>query len=400
MKAPDPKDYPNSMAFLQDITSKLRGPEGCPWDKEQTHSTLVPYLIEESQEVVEAILKENEEHMKEELGDLLFQVVLHSQIASERRSFDLDAVAKDVAEKLVLRHPHVFDPENEQLSSADEVLANWDRFKEKEKQLRQKTEKTKSILSEVPETFPSLLKAEKFQKKASKAGFDWNDIKGVEEKLTEELNEFLEEIRGIKDPSSNQIRIEEELGDLLFTIVNLGRKLGVSAESALTRTNSKFKNRIEYIETRLQESDRKFSETPLEDLDILWNQAKQVQNKTSSNPLEEKQSITSDLIRVLSSFIVWKPSKEAEWPKAFLFTFQSAEYSLVFSAFGSMTLLPNSDPWGRKAQPIFYLNLSDPNARIWEDLSGNSYKTGEDIHEAILGSIRSYKKALAGSEPI
>nr|WP_244288615.1 nucleoside triphosphate pyrophosphohydrolase [Leptospira dzoumogneensis] len=381
------------MAFLQDITSKLRSPEGCPWDREQTHSTLVPYLIEESQEVVEAILKGNDEHTKEELGDLLFQVILHSQIASERGAFGLEDIAKDVAEKLVLRHPHVFDPETKDISSADEVVANWDLFKEKEKQLRQKTSKAKSILSEVPETFPSLLKAEKFQKKAAKAGFDWEDIKGVEEKLNEELQEFLDEIRGISDPSSNQIRIEEELGDLLFTIVNLARKLGVSAESSLTRTNIKFKHRIEYIEAKLGESSRKFSETPLDELEELWNQAKKPANRTQ-NPLEEKQSNVSDLIRGLSSYLVWKQGTETDWPKTYNFSYKSAEYSLVFSAFGSMTVLPSVDPWGRKAQPIFYLNLSEKNPKIWEDLSGNSYKTQEDIYEAILGSIRDYNKTL------
>ncbi|MEI1277160.1 nucleoside triphosphate pyrophosphohydrolase [Leptospira venezuelensis] len=397
MKAPDPKDYPNSMAFLQDITSKLRSPEGCPWDREQTHSTLVPYLIEESQEVVEAILKENDEHTKEELGDLLFQVVLHSQIASERGAFGLEDVAKDVAEKLVLRHPHVFDPETKDISSADEVVANWDLFKEKEKQLRQKTFKPKSILSEVPETFPSLLKAEKFQKKAAKAGFDWEDIKGVEEKLNEELQEFLDEIRGIADPSSNQIRIEEELGDLLFTIVNLARKLGVSAESSLTRTNIKFKHRIEYIEAQLGKSDRKFSETPLEELEKLWNQAKKPTDR-NQNLLEQKQSNVSDLIRGLSSFLVWKQGPETDWPKTYSFSYKSAEYSLIFSAFGSMTLLPSADPWGRKAQPIFYLNLSEKKNGTWEDLSGNSYKTQENIFEAILGSIHDYKNALSGKE--
>ncbi|TGM16177.1 nucleoside triphosphate pyrophosphohydrolase [Leptospira selangorensis] len=398
MKAPDPKDYPNSMAFLQDITSKLRSPEGCPWDREQTHSTLVPYLIEESQEVVEAILKGNDEHTKEELGDLLFQVVLHSQIASERGVFGLEEVAKDVAEKLVLRHPHVFDPETKDISSADEVVANWDLFKEKEKQLRQKTSKPKSILSEVPETFPSLLKAEKFQKKAAKAGFDWEDIKGVEEKLNEELQEFLDEIRGISDPSSNQIRIEEELGDLLFTIVNLARKLGVSAESSLTRTNIKFKHRIEYIEARLGESDRKFAETPLDELEKLWNQAKNGLQKRTQNPLEEKQAQVSELIRGLSSFIIWKQTPETDWPKTYSFSYKSNEYSLVFSAFGSMTVLPSADPWGRKAQPIFYLNLSEKNPGTWEDLSGNFYKTQEDIYEAIVGSIRDYTKALSGKE--
>lgn len=206
------------------------------------------------------------------------------------------------------------------------------------------------------------------------------------------MQEFLDEIRGISDPSSNQIRIEEELGDLLFTIVNLARKLGVSAESSLTRTNTKFKHRIEYIEARLGESDRKFSETPLDELEKLWNQAKNGIQKQAQNPLEEKQRGVSELIHGLSSFLIWKQSLESDWPKTYSFSYKSNEYSLIFSAFGSMTLLPSADPWGRKAQPIFYLNLSDKNHRTWEDLSGNSYKTQEDIYEAILRSISDYTR--------
>ncbi|TGK06948.1 nucleoside triphosphate pyrophosphohydrolase [Leptospira semungkisensis] len=397
MKSPDPKDYPSYLAFLQDITSKLRSPEGCPWDREQTHLTLVPYLIEESQEVVEALLKQDDEHSKEELGDLLFQVVLHAQIASERGAFGLEDIAKDVAEKLVLRHPHVFDPETSQISSADEVVANWDSFKEKEKELRQKKKEVpKSLLSGVPETFPSLLKAEKFQKKAAKAGFDWENIQGVEEKLTEELNEFLAELKSVEDPSSNQVRIEEELGDLLFTIVNLARRLGISSESALTRANAKFKNRIEYIEAKLTRSDRKFSETPLSELDSLWNEAKNSQNKAPLSILEQKEKSVSDLIRGLSSYFIWKEVSESDWPKTFEFVWKSEQYKLVFSGLGSVTLIPSSDPWGRKGQPIFYLNLSEEDPNQWSDLSGNTYKGPDEIQEVIHSSIGIYKKALAG----
>ncbi len=398
MKAPDPRDYSDSIVFLQDITSKLRGPEGCPWDKEQTHLTLVPYLIEESQEVVEALLKEDDEHSKEELGDLLFQVVLHSQIASERGAFNFDDVAKDVSEKLILRHPHVFDPETGKIGSADEVVANWDSFKEKEKQLRQKqTDPKNSILSGVPETFPSLLKAEKYQKKASKAGFDWDNIQGVEEKLTEELEEFLEEVRSVQDPSTNQVRIEEELGDLLFTIVNLARKLGISAESSLTRTNAKFKRRIEYMESELARSEKQFAQTPLPELENLWNKAKNAGAKNPLNPMEEKQNAVQDLIRGLSSFFIWKEISESDWPKSFVFSNKSEEYKLIFSALGSLTLVPNNDPWGRKGQPIFYLNLSDTISGIWHDLEGKSYLNSNDIHETILDSIATYKQEISNS---
>ncbi|PJZ67113.1 nucleoside triphosphate pyrophosphohydrolase [Leptospira wolffii] len=399
MKAPNPNDYPGYLSYLQDITAKLRSPEGCPWDKEQTHLTLIPYLIEESQETVEALLKGDDEHSKEELGDLLFQVVLHAQIASERRAFDLEDVAKDVAEKLVLRHPHVFDPETGKIGSADEVVANWDSFKEKEKQLRnKKTDSKKSILAGVPETFPSLLKAEKYQKKAAKSGFDWENVKGVEEKLIEELNEFLEEVRAVEDPSANQVRIEEELGDLLFTIVNLARKLGISSESALTRTNAKFKGRIEYIESELSKSEKVFSETPLAELEILWNRAKTSLGKGPADAIQEKQYAVSDLIRGLSSYFIWKEISESDWPKSFLFSHKSKEYKLVFSVFGSMTLIPDSDPWGRKGQPIFYLNLNESNRRTWTDLDGSEYGKADSIYDAILTSIDIYQKGILKSK--
>lgn len=131
MKAPNPNDFPNAVEYLRDITAKLRSPDGCPWDRAQTHLTLVPYILEESHEVVDALLNENDEHIREELGDLLFQIVLHAQIASERGAFTFEDIANDVSEKLVLRHPHVFDPENSRFESADEVVANWDRLKEK-----------------------------------------------------------------------------------------------------------------------------------------------------------------------------------------------------------------------------------------------------------------------------
>lgn len=399
MKAPNPKDYPDSLSYLQDITAKLRSPEGCPWDKEQTHLTLVPYLIEESQEVVEALLNRDDEHTKEELGDLLFQVVLHSQIASERGAFTLQDVAGDVAEKLVLRHPHVFDPETGKIGSADEVVANWDSFKEKEKKLRnRKTDPKNSVLSGVPDTFPSLLKAEKFQKKAAKAGFDWENIQGVEEKLTEELNEFLEEIRAVEDPSKNQVRIEEELGDLLFTIVNLARKLGISAESSLTRTNAKFKSRISYIESELGGLGKSFSETPLSELDELWNRSKSKPTQKSKNPIEEKQSATETAILGLSSFFIWKEISDSDWPRSFAFSFKGSEYKIVFSAFGSITILPSADPWGTKGQPIHYLNLIDPTRSVWADLEGNSYTGWENVHQSIINSIQTYRKTGSNTE--
>ncbi|EMF44033.1 MazG family protein [Leptospira interrogans serovar Icterohaemorrhagiae str. Verdun HP] len=181
------KSIVEEITKLQEVTAILRGENGCPWDKEQDHQTLVPYLIEESQEVIEAILKKDDDLLKEELGDLLFQVVFHARLAEERRSFDLGDIAKRVSDKLIFRHPHVFKPEELTLSTSQEVLENWEKIKDKEK----KNSKDSSIFSNIPENFSSLLKAEKYQKKAAKVGFDWNDISDVQKKLRKKWKNFL-----------------------------------------------------------------------------------------------------------------------------------------------------------------------------------------------------------------
>lgn len=264
------KSIVEEITKLQEVTAILRGENGCPWDKEQDHQTLVPYLIEESQEVIEAILKKDDDLLKEELGDLLFQVVFHARLAEERRSFDLGDIAKRVSDKLIFRHPHVFKPEELTLSTSQEVLENWEKIKDKEK----KNSKDSSIFSNVPENFSSLLKAEKYQKKAAKVGFDWNDISDVQKKVKEEMEEFLTELDRSKD---NQVRIEEEFGDLLFSLVNFGRHLGISSESALTKANAKFKKRFQYIEKVLQERGKNPNTSDLKEMDRLWNEAKELE---------------------------------------------------------------------------------------------------------------------------
>lgn len=241
-----------------------------------------------------------------------------------------------------------------------------------------------------------MLKAEKLQKKAAKAGFDWPDLKGVEEKLREELDEFLAEIKAAPEISANQVRIEDELGDFFFSIVNLARKLGISSESALTRTNLKFKSRINFIEEELAKQGKKFSETPLELLDEIWNRAKIELKIESDDPIESRKNSTLLTIRELSSYLIWKETSENDWPKSYLFSYQSDEYRLIFSGFGSLTLLPLQDPWGRKGQPIFYLNLGEEifERPIWQDLEGVSYTKVESIYEGILKAIQSYKEIL------
>ncbi|PJZ29852.1 nucleoside triphosphate pyrophosphohydrolase [Leptospira kmetyi] len=264
------KSLTEEIAKLQEVTAVLRGENGCPWDKEQDHQTLVPYLIEESQEVIEAVLKKDDELLKEELGDLLFQVIFHARIAEERNAFDLSDIAKGISDKLIFRHPHVFRPEELTLSSSQEVVENWEKIKDKEK----KKPTYSSIFSNVPENFSSLLKAEKYQKKAAKVGFDWKNVEDVQGKVREEMEEFLTEFGRAKADGSNQVRIEEEFGDLLFSLVNLGRHLGISSESALTRTNAKFKKRFQYIEETLQGRGKTPNDSDLEEMDSLWNEAK------------------------------------------------------------------------------------------------------------------------------
>ncbi|PJZ69905.1 nucleoside triphosphate pyrophosphohydrolase [Leptospira perolatii] len=403
MDAPDKNQFPTYMEYLRDITAKLRSENGCPWDREQTHLTLIPYIIEESQEVVDALLRSDDEHLKEELGDLLFQVTLHSQIAAERGSFHFEDVAKDVAEKLILRHPHVFESKDHSLKTASDVVENWDSLKQKEKEKRgrapelKRTQKGASILSGVPETFPSLLKAEKFQKKAAKAGFDWKDIKGVEEKLREELEEFISEINVRSEVTTNQIRMEEELGDLLFTIVNLARKLGLSSESALTRTNSKFKKRIELMEMECSRKGLSFSELSLEALDQMWDQAKnELDSHKIQNPLIEQSKQSQILIDQLFSVLYFKDVGQEDWPKRFEFSLASDEFEAIFSSMGSFTIVPLRPVLGTRSQPIFYLNLNktDKGGWDWVDLDENHFSDLSEILEAIRDSIKKYTAHL------
>jgi tetrapyrrole methylase family protein/MazG family protein len=252
---------------LVEIMKKLRSPEGCPWDREQTHESLVPYLIEETYEVVDAIAKGNYENLKEELGDLLLQVVFHSQIASEEGKFTIDDVIDGICKKLIFRHPHVFGDRSDIKTSKD-VLEKWEEFKEKE------GKKRKSLLDGIPESLPALDYALKLQKKAAKVGFDWEDFEGVKEKLLEEIEEIEESYK-----KGDKGKIEEEVGDLLFMVVNLARKLNVNPEMALRKANKKFVDRFSYIEEKAKEEGRSLEEMSLEEMEKLWQEAKQKEQK-------------------------------------------------------------------------------------------------------------------------
>ena len=254
------------------VMERLRAPGGCPWDCEQTYASLAQYLLEEAYETFDAIQEADKTgdttNLKEELGDLLLQVVFHATIGRERGDFNIDEVCAGVTQKLVLRHPHVFG--DAKLARAQDVLDNWDQLKADERAASGKKEKTgDSILDEVPVHFPGLLEALKVTKKAAKVRFDWRDADEVFAKIDEEIAELrLAQAEGDAD------RIEDEIGDLLFAVVNLARKLDVEPETALKRTNRKFRQRFKYIEDQLKQRDIKLEDSSLEEMDALWNAAK------------------------------------------------------------------------------------------------------------------------------
>jgi MazG family protein len=254
------------------VMERLRAPGGCPWDHEQTYVSLAQYLLEEAYETFDAIQEADKTgdttNLTEELGDLLLQVIFHSTIGKERGDFTVDQVCEGVTQKLILRHPHVF--EDAKLHSARDVLDNWDKLKADERAASGKKEKTaESILDDVPVHFPGLLEALKVTKKAAKAGFDWRDADEVFDKLEEETGELR---AALAEGDANHL--EEEIGDLLFAVVNLARKLEVEPETALKRTNRKFRQRFKYIENRIKAENKTLEGSTLEEMDSFWNDAK------------------------------------------------------------------------------------------------------------------------------
>lgn len=256
------------------VMERLRAPGGCPWDREQTYASLSQYLLEEAYETFDAIQEAERTgdigHLREELGDLLLQVIFHSTIGKERGDFNIDEVCKGITQKLVLRHPHVFG--DEKLDGADDVLRNWDKLKADERAASGKAEKVKdSILDDVPVHFPGLLEALKITNKAAKVGFDWERADQVFEKIEEEIGEVRQAIN-----ANSKEDIEEEIGDLLFAVVNLARKLDVEPETALKRTNRKFRQRFGEIEKVLAANGESLSDQSLQRFDELWDDAKRL----------------------------------------------------------------------------------------------------------------------------
>jgi len=246
---------------LHDIIAKLRAPDGCPWDREQTHATLKPYLLEETYETLDALDQNNPGLLREELGDLLLQIVLHSIIAEEKKEFTLNDVVKDIANKMVRRHPHVFA--ETKVSGVGEIWQNWEQIKKTEKK------EQVSILDTIPHNLPALFRAEKIQKKAARVGLDWTETKPVLEKVREELQEFTE-----AQARDDKNKVSEEFGDVLFTLVNLARKLELDAEDALRLATKKFEKRFRYIEAKLRQEQKDFQDCSPEELDKYWEEAK------------------------------------------------------------------------------------------------------------------------------
>lgn len=255
---------------LRGIMDRLRGPEGCPWDRQQTLETLGTYLLEETYEVLEAIAGGSSEALREELGDLLFQIVFQCRIAQERGDFDLEIVMREIGDKIVRRHPHVFGDAS--LSTAGEVLAQWEQIKVAER----KSKGNGSMFGTVPGRLPALLKALRLSSKAARVGFDWPDREGLLAKLGEEI----EEMRAALD-GGERAAIEEEIGDLLFVVANVARRAEIDPEEALQSANRKFLARFAYVERRLREEGLEPSPKHRDRMEALWTEAKRALRRTS-----------------------------------------------------------------------------------------------------------------------
>lgn len=262
--AADEEVYYRQFTYAKDIVAILRSPEGCPWDREQTHESIRKNLLEETYEVLEAIDTGDLDNLQEELGDLLLQILLHSQMTAEAGYFDMNDVIQSLNKKLIYRHPHVFG--EKKAGDANEALQNWQEMKVREKAAKGLTDKSSSQLSGIPRDLPALMTAYKLQKKAAAVGFDWTELRDVQQKVEEEWKE-------LHDAIDAEHRLEE-FGDLLFALVNLARFMKIDPEQALAKANLKFKERFAYIEENLRSRNLELSATPLAEMERLWQEAK------------------------------------------------------------------------------------------------------------------------------
>jgi len=261
----------SSFEQFQEIVAHLRAPEGCPWDRKQTHQTLIKYMLEESYEAIQAIEDDDPEELAKELGDLLLQVVLHTQIAIDEGEFYMSDVLRHINAKMIRRHPHVWKPETGEVTvdNAEQVVTNWEAIKAKEK--ADKKETFESMLAGVPKVMPALMVATQYQDRMARVGFDWSDAQGVVDKIREELNEVLE-AQTEDDPA----HLFEEVGDLFFVLVNWARWMKIDPELALKKANEKVYRRFEYVEKRVAESGKPFTDFTLAELDNFWDDGKKL----------------------------------------------------------------------------------------------------------------------------
>jgi tetrapyrrole methylase family protein/MazG family protein len=272
----------NRFDELVQLMAKLRAPDGCPWDRKQTHESLKPYLLEETYEVLETIDKQDEPKLREELGDLLLQILFHAQIAAERKAFSVEEVMQLLADKLVRRHPHVFGKKGDGALTPDQVYSNWEQIKKSE---RQQAGRSESVLDGVPKTLPALLRAFQIQARASRVGFDWpqngDGVHQVMDKVKEEIEELTdaygtrEKRAGEADQAAMQRHLEDEMGDVLFSLVNLARFLKVNPEDAMRLATDRFADRFHFIEAEASRTGRTLESMTLAEMDTLWEKAKQ-----------------------------------------------------------------------------------------------------------------------------
>ncbi|HKZ43939.1 MAG TPA: nucleoside triphosphate pyrophosphohydrolase [Anaerolineales bacterium] len=258
-----PMDQFKSFEALQEVIARLRAPDGCPWDRAQTHQTLSRHLLEETYEVIEAMESDESGHMAEEFGDLLLQIILNAQIGSEEGEFNILNVITDIHDKLIRRHPHVFN--NQKIDDIPGVLENWEKIKTSE---RIEENNIQGLLSGVPSMLPALIQAQEYQERAARIGFDWRNIDGV-------IDKIIEEVKEIKD-SRNMDELAGEIGDLVFSLVNYSRWNDIDAEQALRKTNKKFKDRFSYVERITGEKGKSLSEMSMEEIEEIWQESKNV----------------------------------------------------------------------------------------------------------------------------
>ena len=259
--------YEEEFTKLVKIIARLRGPDGCPWDRKQTHSSLREFLLQENYEVLESLDESDFPKLRQELGDLLLQIMLHTQIASENGEFNLKDVLENLNNKLVRRHPHIFG--NEKVQGAEEVSHNWEQLKKKERK------EDSSILDSVPRQMPALAYSQEVQRRASQIGFDWDNINGVIDKLVEEIKELNQSV-SLKEKT-------EEFGDIFFTLANISRRLGIDPEASLRQANRKFYRRFKYMEETSRQRGMDFSKLSFDEQNALWEEAKNKLKEADQN---------------------------------------------------------------------------------------------------------------------